>query len=140
MSRVTSPAIDLTFYLLSATDKSLRDAHMDDFLQIYYSNLANTIRATGSDPEVLFPEAELQRQFRQFGIYGVTMAPMLIPVILADASEIANIDDIADTMVKGTDGDDQSKVIITKLIDGKDREYAQRMMDVLDDTRRYGWI
>lgn len=76
LTRVSSPAVDLTTFLFTSTDKQLRDAHLDEFLQVYYSNLVRIVRATGSDPAILFPEAELHRQLRLFGKYGVMVAPL----------------------------------------------------------------
>lgn len=136
MSRITSPAIDLTYFLFTSTRKSLRDAHLDEFLQVYYSNLARIIRATGSDPDEMFPEAELQRQLRKFGVYGVAMAPFALPMILADKSEITDLDEIAETILQG----EQNTGFMTNLNPAKRMEYAEMIRDVLADARRYGWI
>lgn len=137
MARVTSPAIDLTYFFFSTINKALRDAHLDDFLHIYYTSLAGTIRATGSDPEVLFPEAELQRQLRQFGIFGVAFAPLMIPLILADSSEIANLDELAEQMAEGEEG---AGCMANLKNDEKIREFGLQMKGVLADARRYGWM
>lgn len=135
-SRVSSPAVDLTYFLFSATVKSLRDEHLTDFLQIYYSNLAGIIRATGSDPDLLFPEPELHQQLRQFGKYGVMMAPIVIPVNIAVASEISNIKELTETMANGKNG----AGLLTNLNESKTKQFAQRMEDVLADARQYGWL
>lgn len=136
MSRVTSPAIDLSYFFFSSTQKSLRDAHLDEFLQIYYTNLARIIRRTGSDPDALFPEAELQRQLRQFGILGVLKAPLMIPLILADSSEISDLDRLAEIMAGGR----ADAGLMANLNEDKVEEFAQQLKDVLSDARRYGWF
>lgn len=136
LSRVTSPAVDLSYYLLTSTVKSLRDAHLDEFIQIYYTNLADIVRASGSDPDVLFPEVELQRQLKQFGKYGVVMSPMLIPVILAESSDITDLDDFADAMSKSKEESGRAVNITGK----KEQEFVKRMQDLLADARRYGWL
>lgn len=65
------------------------------------------------------------------------MAPLLIPVILADSSDITNIEDVFDTMGKGM-GD---QVVLAKLTDSaKVKNCAKRLKDVLADARRYGWL
>lgn len=139
MSRVTSPAIDLTNFIFSSTDKTLRDPHLDDLLEIYYASLTSIIRAAGSNPDVLFPKTELHRQLRQFGIFGVVMAPLMIPLILADSSEISNLDELAIAMADGGDEADGAG-LMAHLNAVKEQEFAQRMHDVLVDARRYGWI
>lgn len=128
--------MDLSYFIFSVTEKPLRDAHLNEFLQIYYTNLANTIRATGGDPDVMFPEAEFKHHLRQFGIFGVMMSPLLIPVILADSSEITNLEDIAETMSNGTV--DSPRMF--NLSEHKEKQYVQRMKDVLADARLYGWL
>lgn len=114
----------------------MRDEHLDEFLQIYYSNLARTIRASGSDPAVLFPEAELQQQLRQFGAYGVMLGPILIPAILADFSESNAIGDTVATV------DESIKDLgpVINLDEIKEKESNKRFKDVLEDARRYGWL
>lgn len=87
---------------------------------------------------MLYPEAELQRQLSRFGIHGVMIAPLVIPVMLADSSEIADINDVAATMVNGTD---EETVFLAKLTDSsKVDQFAQRVKDVISDARRYGWF
>lgn len=114
----------------------MRDAHLAEFLQIYYTNLADVIRATGSDPDVLFPKSELQQQLRQFGIYGVMMSAYLMPVTIADPSEFFDIEDIAVAMGK----ESGEMVLFAKLTDpGRNQEFVQRLKDVLADARHYGW-
>lgn len=73
----------------------------------------------------------------RFGINGVMIAALFIPVMLADSSEIANINDVAETMVKGS----EETVFLAKLTDtSKVNQFSQRMKDVLADARRYGWL
>lgn len=136
MSRFTSPAIDIAYFFLTSTDKSFREAHFQELLQTYYLNLANIIRATGSDPNELFPEAELQRQLRQFGVYAVMLAPMMVQIMIADSSEIGNLDDMADTMAMGNDETGP----LTHLSPAKRIEYVNRLKDTIADARRYGWL
>lgn len=136
LSRVSSPAMDISLFLFSSTNKSLRDKHLDEFLQIYYASFASILQTLGSDPDVLYPEAELQRQLRQFGIHGVTQSPVLVPLIIADSSECPNYDDLAENMSEGAIDTGSMK----HLNGAKVKEFGQRMNDMLDDARRYGWL
>ena len=81
MARFGSPVIDLLYFIFSSTTKKLRDAHYEDLIQIYYDTLASTMKALGSDPEKWFTFNDMQDQFKQFGVYGVHTAVMLLQLI-----------------------------------------------------------
>ena len=54
LARCSSPVLDLSFFIYSCTDKSVRDNHFDDLLRIYHEELSKTIKNLGSDPEKLY--------------------------------------------------------------------------------------
>lgn len=84
----------------------------------------------------MFPEPELHRQLCQFGKYEMAMAPILISVDLAESSDISNIDELAESVLTGTN----EGGLLAVLNDTKEKEFGQRMKDVLDDSRRYEWV
>lgn len=86
----------------------MRDAHLDEYLKIYYTNLANC----------------------------VIMAPLMIPVILANSSEIQNIENIAESKLNET----AHSALLFKLTESKEKQYVLRMKEVLADACRYGWL
>lgn len=44
LSRVTSPIIDIVYFMFACTTKELRDAHYDDFLNTYHKSLSAHIK------------------------------------------------------------------------------------------------
>lgn len=115
-------------------EKPLRIAHLNELLNIYYKNLAQVIRSTGSEPDELFPEAELQRQLQKFGLYGIAMSNLLIPLILAaDTEDTFNLDEMTDMLAQDADSMD----IIKNMSNVSVRE---RIKEVLSDARQYGWL
>lgn len=44
MTRLASPVIDFLHYIFVCTTKTLRDAHYDSFLKVYYENLSTHLR------------------------------------------------------------------------------------------------
>lgn len=132
LSRLGSPVLDLSYFFMSSTAKPLRDKHFDEFIQIYYTNLANTLRACGSDPESLFSFENLQDQLKEFGHYGVTMAPMLLSIIVNDPSNLVQMDDFAESS--------DEKKTMAKFDDKSKGLYISRVTDVISDAKRYGWI
>lgn len=55
LARCASPILDLSFLIYSCTLKSFRDQYFDDMLKSYYSELNNTIKLLGSDPDKIYP-------------------------------------------------------------------------------------
>lgn len=125
-----SPAIDLSYYLLTSTTKALRERY-DDLIKVYHDSLSELITKLGSDPNKLFPFDELKRQLKQFGIYGVIMAPILLQVIVSDPKNIIdmNVIDKDTTDLDFTTFDDTSK-----------NTYRERVSDAIQDAYKFGWI
>lgn len=44
VSRIASPVLDVLYFIFSSTTKELRDAHYDDFLQMYHNTLSAHIQ------------------------------------------------------------------------------------------------
>lgn len=128
--------LDLSYFLMSSTDKALRARHFDEFVQIYYDNLAQTIRKCGSDPERLFTFNNLQSEFKRFGKYGVIMAPILLQVLVSDPNNIADMNVLSNS---NDDGSTANKSI-ANLDEKSVLKYKERLGDVITDARNYGWI
>lgn len=111
-----SPAFDLCYYLLSSTTKAVRDRY-DDLIKIYHDSMSEIITKLGSDPKKLCPFDELQCQFRQFGLYGVILGPMLIQTTVLE------------------------EAIVVKRLQGSSAiKFRELVSDVLQDAARFGWI
>lgn len=127
MSNFVSPAIDLTYFLFSSTEKQLRDEHYDDLINIYYDTLATQINRLGSDAKKLFTFNDLQLQLKQFAIYGLIMAPLIVQIITADPKDIPDLDQIAEDM--------KNQKLDENLSMGNptDQRYIIRMRNVIID-------
>ncbi len=125
-----SPVLDLSYYLLTSTTKELR-LRYDDLIKVYHSSMSELITKLGSDPQKLCPFDELNSQLKQFGVYGVIMAPVLLQVIASDSQNIIDMDTIeADTStIDFATFDDRSKVT-----------YRERVSDALQDAIKFEWI
>lgn len=133
---MSSPVVDLANYLLSSTDKDMRDEHIHEFLKLYHTSVAEQIRTFGSDPEKLFSYADFENQLRKFGYYGVLLAPMVLPVLVADTENIANMDDVFKNMLSG----DAKDTHLATLTDQTEVPFRQRLSDCIQDARTYGWL
>lgn len=63
----------------------------------------------------------------------MVLAPIVVPLVIADATEISNTDESA---IK----EDDEKGLFVSLKESNMKEYADRMSDVLADARQYGWF
>lgn len=135
--RVSSPVLDIVYFMYTSTHKELRDKHYETMLHIYYNALAHTIKQAGSDPNTLFTYENLQEQLKRFGKFALLVAPMLLQVITADPKDIPDMDDIAEEMAKGNDTD---KINFEVLTDQKTQNsYNVRVRDVINDVINKGY-
>uniref|UniRef100_A0A8W7PPW8 CHK kinase-like domain-containing protein n=1 Tax=Anopheles coluzzii TaxID=1518534 RepID=A0A8W7PPW8_ANOCL len=94
LARYCSPALDIAFFVYSCTSQALRDAHYEDLLGAYHGGLAEMLRDLGSDPDTVFPRAELEKEMRQYARFGCGMGIESIPFSLLDESEVPDLDKI----------------------------------------------
>ncbi|XP_052902739.1 uncharacterized protein LOC128310196 isoform X2 [Anopheles moucheti] len=94
LARYSSPVLDISFFVYSCTSQALREAHYQDLLDAYYGGLAEMLRDLGSDPDVVFPYAELEKEFKQYARFGCGMGIESIPFSLLDESEVPDLDKI----------------------------------------------
>ncbi|KAK5646587.1 hypothetical protein RI129_005051 [Pyrocoelia pectoralis] len=90
MSRLASPAVDLSCFLFSATDKAMRENY-DDFISEYHRSLCTFLKMLGSDGEKLLPFTVLQEQLKQHSIVGLYMAFLLMYVQSTVTQQIPDI-------------------------------------------------
>lgn len=131
--RHISPAFDVLYNIFTSTDKALRDKEYKNLVKLYYDTLAKTVELLGSNPEELFTFEDLQSEFREYGNFVLVLAPVLLSVILADTSEIVNLDEMCDKVAEGT----SQQNVINGL--KREAEYEQRLSDVIEDITRLGY-
>lgn len=138
MLRPSSPVLDLVYFLFTSTHKPLRDEHYDSLLQIYYTILADTINAAGSDSTKLFTFDDFQEQLKLYGKYALLMAPMLLDIITADPKDIPDLDVMAEQMSDNTNIAENMETFMNMM--GKPLLYNVRMRDVIKDVIAYGYF
>lgn len=129
ISRYCSPSLDLLYFLFAATDKQTRDKEYDNLLHLYYSSLADMVTKLGSDPEKLFTFDDLKNQLKKCGKFAFLMAPILVQVMMADAKDVPDLDDLSENVARN-DGN-------LSLVKGYDSDtqaiYNKRIRDVVGD-------
>lgn len=132
MCRYVSPAIDLLGYIFTCTDKALRTREFKHLLETYHKSLSRTINLLGSNADKLFTMDDLTAEMELCGKYALLLGPVLIPISLADSSQITNLDEMCEKTVENDE-------FITDLNDAAQSEYGQRLSDVIDDIIALGY-
>lgn len=130
MSSVGSPVLDISYYLMTSTTKELR-VRYQDLIKVYHDSLSELVTKLGSDPKTLCPFDELHSQLKQFGVFGVIMAPIILQVLVSDSKNIVDMDSVTD----GTENID-----IATMDDLSKITYRDRISDVLQDAAKFGFI
>lgn len=135
MIRYSSPATDLVDNLFSSTDKALRDKEYHNLIQLYYDSLSKTINLLGSNANELFTNEDLIGEMKRFGVYALLISPLLMGVLLADPSEVSNLDEMFDKVASG-----EGRInLVSDLSAERQLEYDRRMNDVFEDVINLGY-
>lgn len=135
MIRYSSPATDLVDNLFSSTDKALRDKEYHNLIRLYYESLSKTINLLGSTSDELFTFDDLINELKQFGVYALLISPLLMGVLLADPSEVSNLDEMFDKVASG-----EGRInLVSDLSAERQLEYDRRMNDVFEDVINLGY-
>lgn len=130
LSQYCSPVTDLTYYLYSSTEQSLRAAHFDDFLHVYHDSLAELLQRLGGNASKQISFDDLDNQLKGFGVYGLIMAPILIQVVTVKAENLPDMDSM-------TEDDLQDFDFMGK---GKPDAFNKRIRDVVRDFLARGYL
>lgn len=97
--------------------------------------MAATIRACGSDPEKLFTFDNLHEQLNKYGKFGVLMAPILTEIMVASSEMVQDMDEYAEKIANGCE-----LVELCQFDKETENVFVERLNDIFDDARKYGWI
>ena len=135
ISRYCPPVFDVLYTVFSATDKKLRALHLKKLLDEYYSSLSETIRKLGSDPNKLYTYEDFQRQLKKFGKFALLCGPFLIQIKVAGAKDIGNLDEYAESIEKGEEGD-----VFNPFCEETQSVYSTWVSDLVSDLVDYGYV
>lgn len=134
IARFASPVLDLVYFLFTSTNKAVRDDHIHTIWDLYHTQLSRTIRRLGSDPEKLYNRATFDQELIRYGKFGALIAPMLLQVITAPASELPDMDKMAEDAAEKVHDPEMF------LKGDAERAYNVRVTDVMRDVNAYGFL
>lgn len=133
IGRYASPALDILYHIFSSTRKELRDRSYSELLRIYHTELSDTVRKLGSDPEKLFRFSDLTDELKRHGKFAVAMGVLLVAFVLAKQDEVRDMDEYSERLAKG-----ENVSIFT--VTSKDSDvYIKVVNDLIGDIIAYGY-
>lgn len=137
LSRYTSPAIDFCYFMFVCTDKSFRDQHFEEFVELYYATVRNHLKAFGCEAAELFPYDLFKSHLKRFGRFILHFAMMVIPVICTPNEDLPDTEKLMEEMQeRPTD----AKYFIDAYKAENNKNYVSRMSDVVRDMVNYGYL
>ncbi|KAK4875664.1 hypothetical protein RN001_012086 [Aquatica leii] len=87
-----SPALDLSYFIFSNTDKNLRDKYYDKLLEEYHDSFRSFLKEFGGDADKQFSFDMLKAQMKKYGIYGLIWSTIILFVCTNNSDDIPNIE------------------------------------------------
>lgn len=128
MSQFCSPVTDVSYYLYSSIEKQLRTEHYTDLLLVYHTELLAAAKRLGTNIDSIFTFDEFMKQIKEFAIYGLLMAPLVVQAVTTEASELPSAGETEEEQANNLMGSNLSQ------------RYAVRMTDVIRDFFSRGYL
>ncbi|XP_068896135.1 uncharacterized protein [Tenebrio molitor] len=122
ISRLASPVYDLSYFLFTCLSED-DIPNFDEIVNVYYESLSEFLRKLGSDPDKMFPFEELQKQWKRFSLFGLTMLPAIIKICLSDSDEVNDLAEVAESGRQITDA-------FTKAVKSTE-EFGKRTLPII---------
>lgn len=135
LAHYCSPAVDVLYNIFTSTDKQFRDQHYATLLDTYYSSLCEMIRKLGSDPMKLYTFQDFQLQLAKCGEFALLYAPIIFSFRMAQAKDVANLDEYAEHLDNGNDAD-----LLCQFDENTQKIYSRLINDAVIDLIDYGYI
>ena len=130
LARIGSPALDLSYFIFTCTDKKLRDKYYDKMLKTYHYSLCLHLTMLGSDAS-LFPFEALEQEMKSSAVGGLYMSIMVLYLMVSEVSEIPDWTNATTEEEFAESADYQTKNICI---------YNERATDVVRDFIRKGYL
>lgn len=120
------PLNDFLYFIFSATDQQFRNEHLERLKNLYYDTLKKFLKYFHLNVELIYPRAAFDKDYKERLDYGLMMAIMVLPFILANEGDVPDL----------------SKVELTdiKLSDKQDNNFKERIIGVVDDYLKWGYL
>uniref|UniRef100_A0ABD2XMK2 CHK kinase-like domain-containing protein n=1 Tax=Trichogramma kaykai TaxID=54128 RepID=A0ABD2XMK2_9HYME len=132
LARSASPILDLSFFMYSCTEKTLRDQHFDNWLKMYHDELSRVIALLGSDPQKVYSCATFMNEVQEKFVHGVTYSLESVTFSMLSSDETFDLDAMKDEKVDIVD------VFTLKNIEKSEKR--KRLTDVISHAVERGFL
>ncbi|XP_034940345.1 uncharacterized protein [Chelonus insularis] len=133
LARWTGPVTDVSFFIYSCTDRTLRDQSFSYLLNYYHDELSSTISVLGSDPVKIYSLETFMKEVKEEFVHGLNFSFESIIMATLGDDEVYDLDTI-----KGNDAIDISEAWPVKPL--KSQEKRRRLADVIIHAMKCGFL
>uniref|UniRef100_A0A6M2DEQ6 Putative ecdysteroid kinase n=1 Tax=Xenopsylla cheopis TaxID=163159 RepID=A0A6M2DEQ6_XENCH len=96
LSRLCSPVVDLVNYFYNSTEREILEDHFDDLMAMYHMHLSEFIATLGSDPSVLYPYEQFEKDLRKYAVFPFIACCSNLFILLSDPDKPPQFNDMAE--------------------------------------------
>ncbi|XP_045114676.1 uncharacterized protein LOC123506551 isoform X2 [Portunus trituberculatus] len=132
--RKATPATDLNYFMYTSLNGPERKENLQSFLEIYYDTFLQVLSRAGKT--MPFSLEELKKEYHRMNLFGFLMALMIVPLVVAEASEVMDFDEF------GEDVEESMKGYEEKMLAQLDTNplLQPRLLATYDEMLEYGVI
>ncbi|KPJ00870.1 hypothetical protein RR46_01349 [Papilio xuthus] len=97
--QISSPLIDLMYFIILSTDKEFRSQHYHQLLDHYYSEFCGSLKRLNIDPDTVYTKDDFQHDIKLFEPYVVIMGTLILPGMSAFVENAQNMENTEDRNV-----------------------------------------
>lgn len=131
MSRYSTPVLDLQYFMYSSASEQVRSEYTEHLLQVYHTELQDTLRTLGSDHHIYTIE-QMKKEYEERSLFGLITACTLLSAVLADPAEAFDMENINE------DGSSMDSKSLEKPYSG--RRYKEAFQKLLPHFERKGLL
>jgi hypothetical protein len=131
LSRYSTPALDLQYFIYSSLSEPVRCEYTEHLLEVYHTELRDTLKALGSDHHVYTIE-QLKKEYEDRSFFGLFTACTLLSAVLADPAEALDMEGLSE------DGSNLDSKSLEKSYSG--RRYKEAFQKLLPHFERKGLL
>ncbi|KAJ9598055.1 hypothetical protein L9F63_026838, partial [Diploptera punctata] len=95
LSRYSSPALDLQYFMCNCPNDEVRFQHRDSLLEEYYSELADYCKSMGLESE-LISFKQLKEEFEEKNFFGLITACTVLRLMLAEKEDVPDLKNVTE--------------------------------------------
>lgn len=132
VSRYGPIALDIFYFISTASDKAFRSKHYHSLMKTYHSTLSASIEKLGSDPQI-YPFEKFNNDLKKYSMLGVFFGSFMTQYCLAEQKDVLDVDEYCRRIENG------EKCNLLMNFDDN-ATFRTLVNDLLDDFSSYGYF